>query len=119
MNTMLCGKNGEERAAALLINKGYTVLSRNFSTNGGEIDIIAQYKKMLVFIEVKTRSYQVYGGPMAAVTRSKQQKIVNTALEYIKARRPKFDSIRFDVVCVLPEEITHIENAFIPPRTIL
>ncbi len=115
MNTL--GIAGEERAAQFLKSKGYRLLERNFSAPYGEIDIIAQDKKTLVFVEVKTRAYTAFGGPLMAVTPAKQRKIALTAQAYLKAKGLKFDSIRFDVVCVLPEKIEQIENAFIPART--
>ena len=111
------GLAGEERAAEFLKAKGYRLLERNFAVPGGEIDIIAQDKKTLVFVEVKARAYTAFGGPLMAVTPAKQKKIAHTAEVYLQAKGLKFDSIRFDVVCVLPEKIEHIENAFIPGRT--
>lgn len=119
MNTSRAGNLGEEQAARFLQAKGWRILERNFSAPGGEIDIIAQDKKTLVFAEIKTRSYHAYGGPLAAVTPAKQKRIALTAAAYIKAKGLKFDSIRFDVLCVLPQGIEHIPNAFTPPRTTL
>ncbi len=119
MNTTAAGALGEEQAARYLRQKGWAILERNFSAPGGEIDIIAQDKKTLVFVEVKTRAYSAYGGPLAAVTPAKQKKIAQTATAYLKEKRLKFDSIRFDVLCVLPQGIEHVPNAFFPPRTTL
>lgn len=117
MNTT--GQEGEERAAHFLIQKGYRILARNYRVFGGEIDIVAQDEKTLVFVEVKTRSYTAFGGPLAAVTPAKQRKIAHAATHFLKENSSKFDSIRFDVVCVLPEQIDHLEGAFIPTRTTL
>ena len=119
MNTTWKGKAGEDRAARFLEQAGWRILERNFSARGGEIDLIAADGKTLVFAEVKTRSYQAFGGPLAAVTPAKQKRIAQTALHYLQERGLKFDSIRFDVLCVLPDKIEHIPNAFIPARTTL
>ena len=119
MNTTLKGKSGEDRAARFLQQAGCRILERNFSARGGEIDVIAADGNTLVFAEVKTRSYQAFGGPLAAVTPAKQKRIAQTALQYVQERGLKFDSIRFDVLCVLPDKIEHIPNAFIPARTTL
>lgn len=119
MNTTASGALGEEQAARYLEQKGWKIIARNFSAPCGEIDIIAQDNKTLVFVEVKTRAYSAYGGPLAAVTPAKQKKIAQTAIIYIKAKDLKFDSIRFDVLCILPEKIEHVPNAFFPPRTTL
>lgn len=119
MNTKQTGQHGEELAAQLLEKKGYQILARNFSTPQGELDLVACDHTTLVFVEVKTRSYEAFGGPLAAVTPAKQRRIARTATEYIKINSPKFDSIRFDVICILPGQTEHIENAFIPSRTTL
>lgn len=119
MTTRQTGDIGEERAAQYLQTHGYTVVARNFAAAGGELDLIARRQDMLVFVEVKTRAYEAYGGPAAAVTPGKQKRIVLAAMQYIKQQHPKFDSIRFDVLCVLPQRIEHIPNAFIPARSTL
>lgn len=119
MNTATQGKLGENRAADFLQRAGYCILERNFYMRGGEIDLIASFEKTLVFVEVKTRSYEAFGGPLSAVTPAKQRRIAQTAARYIQEKGLKFDSIRFDVLCVLPEKIEHIKNAFSPARTTL
>ena len=116
MNTTQNGSLAEEKAQSFLQQKGYTVLARNYRKNCGEIDIIAKDGKVLVFIEVKSRVSRAFGGPLAAITKSKQNKIVQTAALYIKETAPKFDSIRFDAICLLNGEIEHIPHAFIPQR---
>ena len=119
MNTKQSGAQGEQAACDYLVNKGYRILTRNYRKTCGEIDIVATDGKTLVFAEVKKRASQAFGGPLAAVTTAKQQKISLTAQWYIKENAPKFDSIRFDVICLLPGEIQHIENAFTPARSTL
>ena len=119
MTTRQTGLAGEERAAQFLVAKGYKIIARNYNAAGGELDLVARRGQTLVFAEVKTRAYAAFGGPAAAVTRTKQERLTRAALQYIKANAPKFDSIRFDVLCVLPEAIEHIENAFFPRRTTL
>ena len=119
MNTHTIGQDGEEEATRFLQAKGYRILARNVLANGGELDIVASIKKTLVFVEVKTRAQRSFGGPLAAVTPTKQQRVAKAATQYIKENGLKFDSIRFDVICVLPQGIEHIENAFSPARTTL
>ncbi|MBR3898958.1 MAG: YraN family protein [Elusimicrobiaceae bacterium] len=110
------GAQAETLAANYLQQKGYKILARNYRKNCGEIDIIALDGKTLVFAEVKSRTSSAFGGPLAAITKSKQNKISATALCYIKENAPKFDSIRFDAICLLNGEMTHLPNAFFPPR---
>ncbi|MCL6472159.1 MAG: YraN family protein [Firmicutes bacterium] len=112
------GKTGEDMAALHLRRKGYHIIEQNFRTKLGEIDIVARHKKTLVFCEVKTRMGRLYGHPIEAVTVPKQRRIKKIADIYLARLKDlhKFDSIRFDVICVLAEgstpKIEHIENAF-------
>ena len=119
MTTRQIGQEGEEQAAEFLRAKGYKIIARNFLIPGGELDIVAYDKKTLVFAEVKTRASNAFGGPVAAVTRTKQKRVARAAAQFLKAKSPKFDSIRFDVICVLPQGIEHIPNAFVPDRNTL
>lgn len=119
MTTRQTGQAGEEQAAKFLLSRGYKIVARNFTVLGGELDIVAYDKKTLVFVEVKTRASQAFGGPVAAVTPTKQNRVARAATQFLKAKSPKFDSIRFDVVCILPQGIEHIQNAFIPKRTMI
>ena len=117
MNTKQTGQQGEEQAARFLEQKGYRILARNFSTPQGELDVVAVKENTLVFAEVKTRAYEAFGGPLAAVTPAKQKRLALAAQQYIKMKSPKFDRIRFDVICILPGKLEHLENAFSPSRT--
>ena len=119
MNTTQAGQAAENYVAKFLSDKGYKILARNFSTTEGELDLVCQDKQTLVFVEVKARAYEAFGGPLAAVTPAKQKRIMRTAVQYIKETGSKFDSIRFNVVCVLPDKTEHLVSAFIPERTTL
>jgi len=115
-NKYIKGMTGQDEAEAYLINKGCQVLYRNYRLRSGEIDLIVQDGTYIVFVEVKYRQSVELGFPREAVTRSKQHKIIKTALHFIaETNRPNQD-YRFDVVEVLgmPEkfEVTHIINAF-------
>jgi len=114
MNTR--GTAAENEAADFLRKKGFTVLARNYLAKGGEIDIVAREKKTLVFVEVKSRKSQSFGGAIAAVTLAKQKRVEGAAVQFIQEKRPSFDSIRFDVICIGPDGIQHISNAFCPVR---
>lgn len=111
------GEEGEALAAKLLERKGFRILDRRYRTSRGELDIVAGKGGLLVFAEVKARSYEAFGGPVAAVGRAKINRITEAALSYIKERGLKPDSIRFDVIAIVSgREPEHLENAFIPPR---
>lgn len=120
MNTTAKGKAAEAQAAAYLQAKGYTLIARNFRAPHGEIDLIMRREKLLVFVEVKERKSQTFGGPVAAVTPAKQKRIAATAAYFIKTQPAlTYDQIRFDIISILPGKTEHLENAFVPPRTTL
>lgn len=108
------GKNYEERAVKYLEDKGYFIIDRNYHVRQAEIDIIARYDSTIVFIEVKYRTNSLSGHPLEAVTVPKQKRICKAALFYMNQNKISIDNtcIRFDVIGILGEEITHLENAF-------
>ncbi len=95
------GRLGEELSALMLEERGYEILERNYRCRFGEIDIIALRRDILTFVEVKTRSGENYGTAAEAVTWSKQQKIRQTALQYLNEYRKPFAGVEFQVVEVL------------------
>ena len=105
------GALGEVRAAQLLEEKGYAILARNFVSPGSEIDLIASDGRMIVFIEVKTRTGKTYTG-RAAVTPAKQKRICKGAIYYLMQNGLMNRQARFDVIEIQGERVTHIENAF-------
>ena len=70
------GAAGEILAARYLIEKGYRLLATNYRSRFGEVDIVAENERFLVFVEVKTRGENAYFEPREAVTAAKQQKII-------------------------------------------
>lgn len=93
------GQQGEEVAVSYLKAHGYKILERNFRCRSGEVDIIAEEKGDLVFVEVKSRSSKQYGNPAEAVTARKQVQISKAALHYLGDRH-RGRAARFDVVAV-------------------
>ena len=117
MNTKKVGDSGEAFAAEYLAGKGLFILERNYRTPMGEIDLIAQDGRVLVFIEVKTRKSARYGRPASAVGLEKQRRIVRAAVWYTSKRQGELPPCRFDVVEVYaPTEgawsLRHLEGAF-------
>lgn len=108
---------GEAVAAGLLTLKGYRVEQRNWRCPLGEIDLIVRRGKVLVFVEVKTRTSRAAGAPEEAVTAAKQARLVRLAQAYLQRRRGPSPSCRFDVVAVdlsrgLPR-LRHLVGAFL------
>lgn len=96
------GKLGEDYAVQLLRKRGWTILSRNFRTRYGEIDIVALAPKhQLVFCEVKTRRSHAFGSGQSAVTPTKQHRLRLAAMEWFDAS-PAFcgQAGRFDVLSI-------------------
>ena len=97
------GKKGEKAAESYLKKQGYRILKRNYRTKVGEIDLIAEHKNVLVFIEVKSRTNTSIEHPFMAVTPGKQKKIARTASCFIAQNKVGDREIRFDVVSILPD----------------
>ena len=110
------GKTGEEIGTKYLIKNGYRIIIRNFRCRQGEIDIIAQDKNEIVFIEVKTRKNTNYGYPIDAVDKRKQKHILNASKYYIYINKLEKKNIRFDVIEIYKKDkfyINHIKNIYI------
>lgn len=115
-NNKALGNKGEALAVKYLVDKGFHIICKNFRYRRLEIDIIASYNNILVFVEVKTRSNLTYGNPEEFVDQNKALLIVQAADEYI--HQVSWDgNIRFDIIAVNLQpggfhEITHFEDAF-------
>lgn len=112
------GALGEDIAARLLEDKGYTILDRNWRTRAGELDLIAADGRYVVFVEVKLRASDRYGAAREYVTRPKQRRIIEAAGEWLAAHETALQP-RFDVIEVYlsqgverPRAVNHLENAF-------
>jgi putative endonuclease len=100
MERQKLGKWGEKLAREYLEGQGYHILESNFRCRQGEIDIIAQDKDWLVFVEVRTRSSQQFGSPEESITSAKKEKLVSTALTYLQTHHNQSQLWRFDVVAI-------------------
>ncbi len=98
------GTDAERRAARWLGDQGLTLRKRNYHCRHGEIDLIMDDEDALVFIEVRYRSDDRYGGAEASVTPEKQQRIASAARHFL-GRHPQCGDrpCRFDVVAVQPD----------------
>ena len=103
------GNFGEDKAESFLIQRGYKIVTRNFYTKFGEIDIIAKKKKEIVFCEVKTRTNLKFGRPSESVNYNKKKHMLKAA-NYFLYKQNLFDSeIRFDII----EIYIHKNSVFI------
>ena len=109
---------GETFAAEHLKAQGYKILTQNYRYKRGEIDLIAQQEKSIVFVEVKTRRNIKYGLPQHAVTPQKQRQISKIALAYLQSQNLLDTPCRFDVIAIYlsPQlklaKLVQIESAF-------
>lgn len=117
-STQNIGEIGEEFAVKFLNKKKYKILERNYRKRFGEIDIIAENKNYIVFVEVKTRHTDSMTSAADAVNRQKQLKIIKTASLYL-AENETEKFCRFDVCEVYVNsdnlklvDINYIEAAF-------
>lgn len=107
------GNAGEERAKAYLIEQGYTILETNWTCGHLEVDIIATDNQSVVFVEVKTRASEKFGGPEQAVNKQKQRNLIRAANSYV-IRNHINKEVRFDIIAIVQDKIDHIKDAFAP-----
>jgi len=111
------GRSAEDLTEQMLRKKGYRILERNLRIAGGELDLIADDQGTLVFIEVKARRGNQFGGAPYAITTRKKQQIIKLALCYLSQHGLTNKQCRFDVILVVgtnghTPQLTHIEQAF-------
>ncbi len=119
-NTQTSGDVAEAIALEYLQQQGLTLITRNFRCRRGEIDLIMQHHDSIVFIEVRYRRNNHFGGAHASVNRRKQDKLIVSALHYLqKNRRAARQPARFDVIAIHAEmrtttqpDIQWIQDAF-------
>ena len=109
--TQALGRLGEEQAERLLSKAGYRLLARNLQLPGGEIDLLFLDGSTLVVVEVKRRESSDYGSALAAVGRSKRATLRRIAADYAQIVAPRA-RVRFDVVAIDGDRMTHHRNAF-------
>jgi len=116
------GQQGEDIARRIIAHRlKMKILEQNYRTRMGEIDIIAQDKNSLVFVEVKSRVVLNAGLPEESVTPAKQEKIRRVALYYLICHgyNPHHVTFRFDVISITfpagilsRPNIRYLKNAF-------
>jgi putative endonuclease len=107
------GNRGEDRAAAFLEAAGFRIIARNARSPAGEIDIIALDNDTLVFVEVKAWTAYSIENLEYGINKKKQQRIIETSKFFLRNHREYRDmSIRYDIVFIQADAITHIASAF-------
>jgi len=109
------GQAAENLALRFLQARGLSLLERNYRWRGGEIDLIMQDRDSVVFVEVRLRRNQRYGGALASIDQGKQKRLIQGAQHYLI--RHRLDSAaRFDVMALTPDKggfiVDWIRDAF-------
>ncbi len=108
------GSSGEKFAVDFLRQKNYSLITTNFRSKLGEVDIIAKERTQFVFVEVKTRSGTLFGTPAQAITPKKLKSLIKTAEYYLLvnnlARNYRIDAIEVVLFGQSVKSINHIKN---------
>ena len=113
MNSVSSGKKGEEQAAAALESAGMKIIAKNIRSKGGEVDIVALDGETVVFVEVKAWSSYGMEDLQYGINLKKQRKIIKTAKYFLSENRKYSNmAIRFDVVFIDKNSVTHLASAF-------
>jgi len=103
------GEDAEMACYHYLKSQGLKLIDKNFNSRFGEIDIIMLDKKILVFVEVRYRKNNNFGGALASITPSKQNKLRKTAELYLQ-KNTQHKNARFDVVSMSKNTQTNTDN---------
>ena len=111
------GEKGEKLAEKFLRRKGFRVRARGYRCRWGEIDLIAQHKDSIVFIEVRTQSSDRFGSAYDALTSAKKLHVRRAAKHYLQKYRLTDKPYRYDFIQIVinktdPPQIEHIEDVF-------
>jgi putative endonuclease len=113
------GHWGEGIAEQYLQEKGFDILYRNYQIGRLELDLVArQSPNLLIIVEVKTRTSDLWQDPLAAVDQKKQRHLIRAGHRLAQRLKTPNLSIRFDLISVVGRpsnyQISHIEDAFYP-----
>lgn len=114
INKRRFGIVGEKIARDYLSTNGYKIIKTNFYTQKGELDIIAKKENYIDFIEVKTRTSDIYGTPASAVNKTKIKHMISAAKIFLRLNKFSKYEIRFDVIEIFIKDgkckINHIKQ---------
>ncbi len=110
------GKEGEKIAINYLLNNEYQIIEKNYRFLKAEVDIIAQKERVLIAVEVKTRSTEYFGDPQDFINQKKIKLLVSAMDNYVVERDLDVE-VRFDIVAIVKKEkifkIEHLKDAFL------
>ncbi|HEX6929052.1 MAG TPA: YraN family protein [Gammaproteobacteria bacterium] len=94
------GREAEHHARRFLEARGLTLIAENFRTRWGEIDLVMEHAGQIVFVEVRARLNNNFGGAAASVTVAKQARLIRAASRFLEQSRLAHRPARFDIVAV-------------------
>lgn len=116
MNIREKGKYGENLTVEYLKNHNVDIVTTNYHSRYGEIDVIAKDDKFIMFVEVKLRKKGAMVNAGEAVVKSKQEKIIKTAYDYLLKNKielqPRFDVSKIEISEENEVSLCYIKNAF-------
>lgn len=108
---METGKEAENHAASFLQSRGLRLVERNYRCRMGEVDLIMEHGNTLVFVEVRLRRNERFGGAAASINGHKQRRLIHAAQHYLQ-QQAKEPPCRFDAVLLDGIRIEWIKDAF-------
>ena len=94
------------------VRNGYTVIARNWTMRGGELDVVARRGKLVVVCEVKARAGNSWGSPWEAMTPLKQQRVRRAGAAFMRQMGERGLRVRYDVAAVTGTRLEIMEDAF-------
>jgi len=111
-STTAIGRDAEARARRFLQGEGFTIVSANFRSPAGEIDIIAREGDVLCFVEVRSRAETGLVDPLETITYEKRRRIERAAEVFLEGLAGPRPNVRFDVVAVRGQRLELLRDAF-------
>jgi len=108
------GVAAEMTAAELLRGQGYEILEHRYRFHRHDVDLVARFGATVVFVEVRARSSDRFGGAASSVTARKQALLARSAASWLQKHGLPGDTARFDVVAVQGDRIDWLQGAFRP-----
>lgn len=91
---------------------GFTVIARNWTMRGGELDVIARRGRLIVVCEVKARATDAWGSPWEAMTPLKQQRVRRAGAAFVRGLGERGVTVRYDVAAVTGTQLEFLHDAF-------
>lgn len=111
MSKIETGRAAEDLALERLSAAGMKLVERNFRAKAGEIDLVMREGEEIVFVEVRARASDAFGGAAASITAAKQRRVIAAARLWL-VKRGWTGSCRFDVVAIEAGRVEHLRAAF-------